>query len=425
MLYLFTCILLASTAAVDVRITTVDDTTVQGAVQTWDDQSIALDTSAGESTELPLDKVLRVDIGSTPSATDQPLGAVHLTDGSSLAVRDLTIADGQCVANAPALATDDQSTTSLPLRSVRSIRLMPLDAAVPGLGKEWRDLQQSDAAGDLIVIRKPEATNLNYVEGTLGDVTAEAVQFTLDADTLNVARTKVFGLVYYRGPASDEAAPSRVLVTGPGLRLSAKSARVEGDQVVVQSHLLGELRLPLQSVSTIDYSIDRVQYLSDLEPVQLAWQPTALTSPVATLLGGMVRDRGFYSSALEIEFPTDSLPADEVSSSGLPERITFSKGLAVRSKSELAFRVPKGFSYFRATVGIDPETAATGEVQLTVQGDSKVLFEQAIRGGEAPVELECKVSGIRELKLLVDYGSRGPTAGTGDNLNLGAARFTK
>ncbi len=113
-------------------------------------------------------------------------------------------------------------------------------------------------------------------------------------------------------------------------------------------------------------------------------------------------------------------------SSGLSRRVTFAKGLAIRSRTEVVYRVPRGFSAFRATVGIDPNTSAMGAVVFSVLGDGKPLFRQSIVGGDAPVGVDCSVDGVKELTLVVDCGPGAPLAeGLGDNLHLGGARFTK
>ena len=418
------CILIALSAAVDVRVTTVDEQTVAGALTNWDTAGVELSTPEGATNRLETEQILRVDL---PTAEQTPLTApalVTLVDGSTIAVAEFTSNKDTCQVEMPQLG-DSSAEVKWPLSAVQSVRLMPTEAAVPEIASQWKNLLQTNAAGDLIVIRKPGAANLNYVEGTLGDSSEQSVQFTLDGDTLDVSRAKVFGVVYFRGPASESTTAPRAMVTGPGLKLAVESAQLDGDMVVAKSSLLGELRLPLSAVKTLDFSIDRVQYLSDLEPLQAAWTPSEFTAPIASLLGGVARDRGFYSSTLELECPASSLPTDEISTAGLPKRLAFTKGLAVRSKSDLSYKVPKGFVNFRATVGIDPETSTTGDVSLKILGDDKVLFDQAIRGGEAPVEIECNVDGMRKLELIVDYDGNGPTAGTGDNLHLGAARFTK
>lgn len=216
------------------------------------------------------------------------------------------------------------------------------------------------------------------------------------------------------------------IVSGSAVRLPAQEISLEGESLVVLNPYLGVVRLPLTAVESVDYSIDRIQYLSHLEPTRLDWTPAPGTASTQPLFASIARDRAFYAPELSLEYPADSLTEEQIGSSGLPRRVIFAKGLAIRSRTLVAYRIPRGFPQFRATVGIDPMTQATGAVELVVLGDDEPLFRQMIAGGDSPVEVECAVAGLRELTLVVGFGPDGPFAGSvGDNLHLGGARFTK
>jgi hypothetical protein len=100
----------------------------------------------------------------------------------------------------------------------------------------------------------------------------------------------------------------------------------------------------------------------------------------------------------------------------------FSKGLALRSRSELNYRLPAGFGRFTAVAGIEPATSTTGNVQLSIYGDDQRLFEAAISGDEPPREIELDIGGVKRLKIIVDFGKN---LDTGDWLNLCDARLVK
>jgi hypothetical protein len=100
----------------------------------------------------------------------------------------------------------------------------------------------------------------------------------------------------------------------------------------------------------------------------------------------------------------------------------FSKGLALRSRTELVYRLPAGFGRFTAVAGMEPATSSTGNVHLTIYGDDRPLFETDISGQEPPCAIELDIAGIKRLKIVVDFGKN---LDTGDWLNLCDARLLK
>ncbi|MGI9456986.1 MAG: NPCBM/NEW2 domain-containing protein, partial [Aeoliella sp.] len=357
---------------------------------------------------------------------------VELVDGSILAGTDFRSTEQKAWIAGAVLPVE------APLVAIRSVRLAYLlqdeTNLKAQLETEWRDILETPAVGDLIVIRKPDAESLSYVEGVVGDVGPESIQFTLDDSTieeqmLEVSRTKVFGVVYYHDAKPDN--PTSVVVEGPGVRLSADHVRWDETEWIVETRLLGTLHLPTHAISRVDYSNGRVLYLSDLEPSGSEWTPPPGAAAIEPWFKGVARDRGFYSPRLELEYPASSLAPEEATSAGIPRRVVFDKGLALRSRSEQTYRIPRGFSSFRATAGIDPRTQATGLVELRILGDGRVLVKQSIGGHQAPVELQCEVEGMKELAIVVDFGAGDGAEfgigdiGAGDNLHLANARFTK
>ena len=417
-------LLVAGQTAVEVRVVTVDEETIAGTVESWNAEALTL-AQRSESQSIPIEQVLRVDLPQALPLEEPTTDAlVTLTDTTQLAVNNF-VATGQRGSFELPVAGEGPTSIEANLSSVRHVRLMSVPDDAPAIAEQWQEMIAMQPAADLIVIRKPGAANLNFVEGILGNITSDTVQFTLDEQTLDVNRAKVFGVIYYRD-AEQPTTPRRAAVVGPGLRLNVDSVMLVGNGLAARSPHLGEIRCPVESVLAVDYSVDRVQYLSDLEPLRIDWSPPPNLAITRSLVRALARDRGIYSSELVLAHPMGSLPAGEIGSSGLPKRITYSKGLAIRSRTEVAYRVPGGFRSFRAVAGIDPLTWRTGLVELRLTGDGKPLGRYTIAGEDAPIDIDCDVTGLRELTLVVDFGSpRGYAAGTGDNLNLGGARFTK
>jgi hypothetical protein len=98
----------------------------------------------------------------------------------------------------------------------------------------------------------------------------------------------------------------------------------------------------------------------------------------------------------------------------------YSKGVALRSRTEMVYRMPPSSSRFKAVAGIDDSVASKGRVRLVIRGDDKVLFDAAVVGTEPAHEIDLDISGVRRLTILVDFGD---TFGAGDYLILGNARI--
>jgi hypothetical protein len=156
-----------------------------------------------------------------------------------------------------------------------------------------------------------------------------------------------------------------------------------------------------------------------LTPLASDWTPLLglpASATVARRAGQPRFDQSFYGGPLSLVFP-----AEDANSSR--QRIeTYTRGLALRSRSELTFRVPEKFRRFTAVAGIEPEVRQQGDVRLVIEGDGQVLFDEPIAGTGSPVPIDLPVTGIRRLRVLVDYGENWDT---GDLLHLCDAKFTK
>jgi hypothetical protein len=180
-----------------------------------------------------------------------------------------------------------------------------------------------------------------------------------------------------------------------------------------------EFQWPLQDIHLADFSAGKLMYLSDIDPSSEQWTPLVGLPPNAALLaeyGRPRRNQSAYGGPLTIR--TD----DALSTSPGGRSRVFNKGLALRSRTELVYRVPAGFRRFTTIAGIDPATTSSGNVRLEIYGDDRLLLEDNIAGQEPPRNIELDIAGIKRLKILVDYGRN---LDTGDWLNLCDARIVK
>jgi hypothetical protein len=434
MLTLWLALLLGATAEPEVRIDMLEGEPRAGQLLAWGGDTLTLQSEGAEVHEIDLDRVLRVEMADSDESDLTPdntrLLLIQLVDGSHFSLLGVETTLSDAMLSFPAALFDAATRQKMPLADVHWVR-KSLAADEPAetvrkLEQQWREILAMRPAGDLIVIRKPGADSLNYVEGAIGDVGPEKIGFSLDDQQIEVAREKVFGWIYYRGaPASDEASAT-VVADGASFRLKAEKVEWRDGKWELETPLLGPLSLAEGQLRTLDFSAGRVLYLSDLEPRSADWTPPATLPLVGSLLEGYVRDRGFFAPRLLLEYPPESLDPSEATSAGISRRVEFRKGLAIRGNSQLAYRLPTGFRQFRAVAGIDPHARATGSVDLRILGDGKELLREKIVGDEPPREIACSVEGVRQLELEVDYGPQRPLEMSGGGtLHLGHARLTK
>ena len=69
---------------------------------------------------------------------------------------------------------------------------------------------------------------------------------------------------------------------------------------------------------------------------------------------------------------------------------TFSKGLALASRTEITYRLPAGVKRFKATAGIDDSVRDVGRVRLEISLDGKKMYDQPITGKQPPVDLDLR-----------------------------------
>jgi hypothetical protein len=233
-----------------------------------------------------------------------------------------------------------------------------------------------------------------------------------------VKLSKIAAIVFYHAKeATLPEALCRVSLTN-GSVIAAKEATLKDQQLVLESLAGVSVEFPFNQVTRIDFSSGKIAYLSDLQPTSVRWTPRVALPADAKMIAGYGKPRqnvSFDGSPLSLLWDDDPVPARR-------DVRTYQRGLAVRSQTELVYRVPDGMSRFAVTAGIDPATASQGNVTLEIRGDDRILWEGTIDGGEPPVEIDVELQAARRLQLVVDYGDN---LDYGDRLHLIEARFIK
>jgi hypothetical protein len=405
---------LAAVAPGDVTATRLDGTSVSGQLQQWSVSGVVLKTHSG-SLNIPTADLVSLEFADQSTA-DMSQPTLELVDGTVLPLAEVTVDEQSLHGKLQTPSPASPQPISIALEKVRAVRLQPLD---PAILPQWQEIRASSAPSDLLVLIKRDGKSLDYLEGVIGQVSADEVEFTLEEKTVKVARGKVAGLVYFRSEGRSEPTPQCVLLGTDGTRISASSVHWKDDLLDVVTVAGLKLAWPRSNIASADFSAGKIVFLGDLRPASQSWQPLVGLPPIASRVAKFGQPRFNHSATggpLSLTFPNDS------ESGGSPRTETFAKGLAIRSRTELVYRLPNGYSRFMAVAGIEPADAASGNVALSIFGDDRLLIEATIAGGSRPLPLELDISGVKRLKIVVDYGQN---LDTGDWLNLCNARIVK
>jgi hypothetical protein len=313
-------------------------------------------------------------------------------------------------------ASSHAETLTLAKRQIAAVRLQPLSAE---LVDQWSDIREMKPAADLIVLLQREGKSLDYAECVIRDVSPERIAIELDGDERKIDPKRVAGFIYFRREAAEPQEPRFMVHGRSGLKAAVVRARLKEDVIQLTTAGGAKLDWPAEDVYFADFSAGKLVYLSDLEPASTKSTPL-VALPGGTPLAGKYteprRDRSAYGEPLTLA-SGDALadPSDLGTQS-------FNKGLAVRSRTELVYRLPSGYRRLNAIVGIDPATRASGNVRLEIIGDDRPLVSTDVAGTDSPRAIDLDIAGVKRLKIIVDYGKN---LDTGDWLNLCDLRLVK
>jgi hypothetical protein len=320
---------------------------------------------------------------------------IRLTDGSRIAAGAYTVTGKTATIRLGdagfACSTD----------AVHSVRFKQQSHEIAA---QWEQILKTPAQADLIVIR--EGPSIDYLEGILGDVTTDRVEFTLDGEKVPVKPARVDGIVYYhpRSVAGDGAAC--IVNDSNGSSIGAQSLSLNGDELRIRTPAGVDVSLPLAKVTTVEFP---AQYLSQFKPETVTFtEHVRSNSAVLPLVAKRYHPR--VDRSLE----------------GGPLQLggrSYNRGLALHSRTEITYLLPESFARFTALAGIDDRARPSGDVRLMISADDRVLFDRILTGGDEPAPIDVNIVGAVRLRILVDFG--GDRTDSGDHLDLVDARLFK
>ena len=392
------------------KVSMLDGTVHQGTLTLISPEEVELQVDAS-SVKLPIADVMLVDFPETKSVVSDEPQIVSLVDGSQL---NCSAASRTAMELTVSSATF--SELKIANKNVRSIRLQ---ADNPAYRSQWNTFLKRETDKDLLIVAKRDGSGLDFLAGVVSAIGSEKTEFLLDGETVPVPAARVYGVVFASTTSTEAAQPVNVtsaarVASHNGDQFAASTIRFSNGAFEIETAWGQSLRVASTLIRSIDLSSGRVQYLSDLEPLE---ERLDGIDPEGSLLAGLIDKE---EEAL-LFGPRRDTTMERTSRLRLRGR-EFLKGLCIHSRTEISWALDEKYTSLDCLVGIDDEVAYSGKhlVALKITGDGSVLFEKNIATTDDPLPLQLLLNGVSTLTILVDFGDNESTC---DWLNLADAKL--
>ena len=250
---------------------------------------------------------------------------------------------------------------------------------------DWQDkeLTRPGAEGDSVFVEVGEG-QVQRVSGSVLGVDDDALLFNYKGQDRRITLTKVVGIrLEAAGAATGEDAFHLAAQLTSGSLIPGHWQGATDEAVLWQTTWGREIALPWKDLKTMRAVNGRLQYLSDLKPVDVKQVPF-----FDRVLPWRV-DQSLNGSGLILTKAQD---------------IPYAHGVSVYSRTELTYDLAGKFEQFNSTIGFQYPEGQHGNIDLTILGDRKPLIQEKRLQGNQTQDLSLDVTGVRELTLVVDFG---------------------
>jgi hypothetical protein len=413
LLPLLTTAFAAQASAADVQVQLLRGESLSGELTAASADKITIG-SGGNEQVFPGPEVLAVEFPGAKEDVETPRVWIELLDGTKIHAAGISSVAGKATIE---LLGGDR-LTDIPTRSIRAVRFNPPDD--PQVSTAWSEILAAKRAGDVLVLRKTVTRTveegdqqktvttvaLDEIEGTVLQVSDTTIKFDFDGDKVDVKRERLEGIIFVQPVKRELPAASLRLFDVSGGEWRLRTLDLKSGQLTATTPVGVTLQLPLARVKRLDYSAGNVAMLAQL-PIEARESTTALLP------------KGLSPAALGWFEPGGKRP-------GRPAKGGTSSAsmVSLTGKSQVTYRVPEGFRWFRAGLVLAGKQGTGSDVEVVILGDGKPLVKQQLlaTAERKPMLIEVDISGVRRVTLQTL-----PLAGQG----LGAlvdfqdARFTK
>ncbi|HEY7327454.1 MAG TPA: NPCBM/NEW2 domain-containing protein [Gemmataceae bacterium] len=372
----------------------------KGELESITDKEIVLKLD-GKSLTTPLADVLKIDFPAVaPIKLEGNYSDVELTDGSKIHCKEWTIKANQAM-----LTTMAGQEIKVPLAAVANILN---DAQEDKYRKDWAERLAKKRRRDMAVLIKDDT--INAVEGTFGDTDAQgkSIEFQIPNGRKGpLLFTKLHGLIFQR--ELDPTAPPLLCKLFDCyqnvIMASAISRSPTGLSITTPAGARFDVGQEL--LSRLDYTLDKVAYLSRLEPSKIV--QTSNFDFVDTYR----RDKNLDNGPLRIYGES------------------FSIGLAVHAHTELEYDLKGDYREFHAIAGIDQSVGGEGGpvvliIEGVIDGQAKELYKKTFTRKDPKDKkegvIDLTITDVQKLRLIVRTGDQ---FDNGKHLNVVNAKIQK
>ena len=397
----------------NVVLSTSNGETFEGSIISIDLDRIKLQT-AERTIEFEVEKVDSIDTGNQSVPPAKIATSIELVDGSSFNGGEFSIESGNFSTQLECGIGFSANT-----RDIEALRFKSYQDNLV-LSQQYRKIQADDSReGDTIVVNRDG--ELSTVEGIVGDFADGKLEFSISDRAARVALKKMDAVLFYHAADRELAQPTcKILLTDDSRALVRRLKW--SDRFCDATLVCGtELTIPLESISRMDFSIGKDEFLSQMEPTTNDWN-ALITSPAIVEKLRRLKIARINESFRGLPLALKFSPNQGLSSAS--EVRQFDQGFAVQGGGKLAFSLGGRFQKLTGLVGFDPAANITGRVKFTVLLDGKPAVEQVLihRKMKNPFQLDVEIKDAKRVVFQVDYQDG---RSTGDQLHLVNLKVTQ
>jgi hypothetical protein len=242
---------------------------------------------------------------------------------------------------------------------------------------------------------------LDGLEGTFGDAAADGktIAFTQKAgDPRNLPLDRLAALLFNnRMEGNIPPTVCKVIDAGKNTIVAQKAVLKDKGLTILT---VGGVTIDyptLEPIVALDYSKNKIVYLSDLKPGSIAKTFDELPQDLG-------KDMNLDNQPIQLE--------------GVP----YTKGLTMHAPMTLTYDINGEFKEFKAVIGVDSGVQTAVDVRLIFEADGRKLFETEVKVKDPPKPVTLDVKKVRQLTIRLTQ-----TAGLpyGHQVSLAEARVTK
>jgi hypothetical protein len=370
-------LLICASVSLGGELQTLSGKVLTGEVVSLSEKEVVFKTATGQVTT-PVNDILQIELQREGTlAAGLKYTDIELADGSVLHCTQFAIKGKDVEVTLAA----SNIKAKVALGSIASFLNEANDAAVR---KEWQEKIVSKRGNqDVLAVKVNDV--VNGLDGTFGDSGNAKGEVPFEYEVggqrrkrdLDPTKPQVQGLLFLRSLPSDAPAPlCKVFDMHQGTLVASKVA-MTATGFTVTTVAGAKFEFPRQAIARLDYSNDKVVFLSDMKPVELIEKSKQGRKETMKLNKNL--DNG--SLQLEEQF--------------------YSKGLAIHAHTEVTYNLEGKYQRFDAVLGMDALVGGEGKSVVTIEADGNKLFSQTVTRKDKRRDLSFPVKGVRQLRIVV------------------------